>query len=78
MCEIVQNEQYRHENDVNDVGLVSLLIILDRFHISHFCSFDRWFLASKWWLGSESVTAIKCDMKKGWSTIELDIIQRVY
>ena len=35
----VQNNQWRHENEVNDFVLVSLLLILNIFHI-HFYFFS--------------------------------------
>ena len=40
----VQNKQWRHRNNVNEVVMVSLLLILNRFH-TFFCFFFFWLRA---------------------------------
>ena len=47
----VQSEQQGHQNDINDVVLVSLLLTFDRFHTLFWC-FGCWIWTSNCRLGS--------------------------
>ena len=51
---LVQSQQGKYQNNVNNVVLVSFLLTLNRFHTLFWC-FDCWLWTSKYRLGCETV-----------------------